>query len=253
MIKINIKDIYNLCNEKFPFDKALEFDNSGILLNNIGAIKKVYIALDLTTSILEKAINYKANLIITHHPFIFEDIREELKKKWKSKIWNSLKKNNIALIAMHTNCDVSKQGLNKQLADKLDIKKPDFFNKDNIGLIGNLKKEIKINELINKLKTNLNLENVKFSGNLNDDIKKIAIVGGSGGEYFIDAYNNGADLFISSEIKWHQFIYAKELNLNMIDISHDIEKIFGSLLEKILIEKNILVMNDLETIKFNYY
>ncbi len=251
---MNVTDIYKILNQEFPFSDAMDFDNCGILLNhNDVEISKVFIALDLNSANLAIAIKNKANLIITHHPFIFNSFNEEMAFKWKKDIWHKLEEFKINLIAMHTNVDTSKKGLNASLMTALNIKKWSFFNKDHLGLIGQLDREIKLENFIPVLKSAWYLKHIKFLGDPNAICKTIAIVGGSGGEYFNDAHHQKADLFISSEIKWHQYVAANELNLNVIEVCHSIEWFFTITIRNLLEQYHLDVIEDRNMLDIEYY
>ncbi len=239
---MKINQIYEILNQQFPFDDAMEWDNCGILLNQNKDIKKVLLALDLNTEVLNQALEHQVDLIITHHPFIFDAFEAEMKIPWKSKIWTTMNDQKISLIAIHTNSDVSKVGLNASLLKALNIKKWSFFNEDHLGLIAKFDEKIKIKDLILQLKKAWYLDNVRFSGNLNQTCKTIAIIGGSGGEYYQDAYDSKADLFISSEIKWHHFIGAKEIGINVIEVCHSVETFFISSIRDLLMKHQISVI-----------
>ncbi len=250
---MKINKIYQILNKKFPFSDSMDWDNSGILINHTFNVEKILITLDLNTKILNQALKNNVNLIITHHPFIFNSFKDEMETEWKKNIWKILNTKKIGLIAMHTNSDVSKEGLNASLMSAIGIKKWSFFNKDHLGLIGNLEKGIKIKELIPKLKSSWYLDNIKFSGNPENICKTIAIIGGSGGEYYQNAYDKKADLFITSEIKWHHFIGAAELGINIIEVCHSIESFFMFSIRDLLKDNNLPVIEESKILDIKYF
>ena len=74
---MTVKDIYDYLNSIAPFDTAEEWDNCGL---NVGSfdkdVKKIYIALDVTNDVLEAAKFFGADLVITHHPMLFNPISQ---------------------------------------------------------------------------------------------------------------------------------------------------------------------------------
>lgn len=105
------------------------------------------------------------------------------------------------------------------------------------GMIGELKSEINEKKFFNILKKSFNLEFIKHTALLNKDIKKIAVCGGSGSFLINRAKNEKADIFITSDIKYHQFFDA-ENQIVIVDIGHYESEIFTkNLIFDLLIKK----------------
>ncbi|MCT4509240.1 MAG: Nif3-like dinuclear metal center hexameric protein [Tepidibacter sp.] len=92
-----------------------------------------------------------------------------------------------------------------------------------LGRIGKLQDTMKLKELSAALKELLNIESLKVTGNLEDDVKKIAVVTGSGVEFINKAHTMGADVLITGDVKYHDAQNALELGIKLIDAGH-----FGS-------------------------
>ena len=95
-----VKDIYNFIDSIAPFNTQEEWDNSGLLVGNENAeVTKILFALDATSDVVDQAIKFGANLIITHHPVIFKAVSDVLSDSLIYKLIN----NNISIICAHTN------------------------------------------------------------------------------------------------------------------------------------------------------
>ncbi len=102
---------------------AYEWDNVGFQLGDGNQeVNKILLTLDVTENAINKAISENADLIISHHPFIFKPI-----KKITNPIYLKLIKNNISVFCAHTNLDVIKKGVNSALAKKLDLQNVEFL------------------------------------------------------------------------------------------------------------------------------
>ncbi len=113
-----VKDIYEFIDNIAPFKTAMDFDNVGLLVGDINQkINKVLLALDITNKVVEEATEIGANLIISHHPVIFNS----LKKLDANDVPYMLAKYNINAICAHTNLDISKFGVNNSLAEALGL------------------------------------------------------------------------------------------------------------------------------------
>ena len=113
-----ISDVYNIINRIAPFSLQENWDNSGLILGDMNkSIEKVVIALDITKEIITEAVNIKAELIVTHHPIIFNAVK---RIEYDSLI-AQLIKNDIAVISAHTNLDIANGGVNDILCNLLEL------------------------------------------------------------------------------------------------------------------------------------
>ena len=87
------------------------------------------------------------------------------------------------------------------------------------GMIGNLKEEISIVELLKALSQAFHCKVLKYTGGNERMVKRIAYCGGSGSFLINDSIKSGADVFITGDIKYHQFFDAED-HLAIIDIGH---------------------------------
>ncbi|CAH2213685.1 Nif3-like dinuclear metal center hexameric protein [Tepidibacter aestuarii] len=92
-----------------------------------------------------------------------------------------------------------------------------------LGRIGKLKNTMKFEELSENVKKYLNIKSLRATGNLKEDVNKVAIVSGSGSEFIIKAHSMGADVLITGDVKYHDAQNALELGIKLIDAGH-----FGS-------------------------
>ena len=115
---MKIKDIFDFLNSKFPVETACDFDNPGILTGDPETeVSGAVIALDCTPDVVRTALENGCNLIITHHPVIFEPLKSVLAG---SPVFE-LVKNGIAVISMHTNLDIGADGVNDTLCKFLKL------------------------------------------------------------------------------------------------------------------------------------
>jgi hypothetical protein len=89
-----------------------------------------------------------------------------------------------------------------------------------IGRIGFLEEEILLGEFLNKVKKSFELKQLRYVGDLNAGIRCIAVCSGSGADFIEIAAKKGADLLLTSDIKYHQAQYAEQLGIALADIGH---------------------------------
>ncbi|MBE6731193.1 MAG: Nif3-like dinuclear metal center hexameric protein [Ruminococcaceae bacterium] len=210
-----ISDIYNKIDKIVPFNTAAEFDNAGLLIGSFDTeVKKVLLALDVTNKVMDEALNKGANLIITHHPVIFNPI----KKIREEDLVYKLIKSGIAVISAHTNLDLAlNYGVNFTLADKLGVK--NLINKGEFLFEGEIDPTtlLQFAENIKGITGSDFLEAV-----LPDDlesyiIEKVGLCSGSGGEFI---FETEADAFVTGEMKHHERLFAKEKGIPAFIMGH---------------------------------
>lgn len=101
-----------------PESLAMSWDNVGLTLGSKSSdIKKIMLALTVDDEVVDSAIEKKVDLIISHHPLIFNPLKSVIEENPTEKIIRSLIKNDIAVYVMHTNLDVVPGGVSDALAD----------------------------------------------------------------------------------------------------------------------------------------
>ncbi len=247
MKKVTIKDIIDKIEEIAPLEWQEDYDNSGLTLGDTSKeCSGVYVCLDLSEDIIDKAIKKKCNLIISHHPIIFKGIKKIENNSSLGQILIKAIKNDISLYAAHTNIDNAFNGVNGILAEKIGLKnlQPLVFDKrqeiDNFlgsGAIGELEKPMKTEDFLQMIKIKLNLNQIKYNSNKQKQIKRVAICGGSGGFLIKEAINAKADIFITGEIKYHELI-DNDKQILLAEIGHfESEQFIKERIIAILFEK----------------
>lgn len=214
-----VKDIFRFMDKIAPFEKSMKFDNCGLLIGDINnEVKKVLVALDVTKNVVKEAVELGVNLIISHHPVIFN----ALKKIKFGSIPDLICKNNINVICAHTNLDVADKGVNFHLAKSLGLKNLTSLAYEDdlpIGLVGNLDAELADKEFALHVKKSLNCSGIRYTKS-ERKIKKVAVCSGTGGEFYEKAYLKGADALVTGEIKHSQILAANELPIMIVDAGH---------------------------------
>ncbi len=109
-------------NQFFPAQGAEDWDNPGLQLGRAtGVVKRVLLALELTPDVVREAIESQAELILTHHPFIFKPIKAINDDTADGRMLLDLAEAHIALMAAHTNLDSAPQAINEKLSDDLGL------------------------------------------------------------------------------------------------------------------------------------
>lgn len=253
---IEIIDIFETL---YPKDLAYNWDNVGLQVGTLNKeIDKILLSLDLTLEVVDEAIKNETNLIIVHHPLIFNALKSIDTTTYKGKIIEKLIKSDITLYVAHTNFDVSSYGMNTILANMLNLENQEILEytteNEGLGKVGFVS-PLLMKDYIDLVKNIFQVDNARFIGDLGKTVKKVAITGGSGSSSIYSAGNAGVDLLITGDISYHHAHDALAINLNVLDIGHNIEKFFVHELKNILISNGVkakILVSELNTDPYKF-
>jgi len=182
------------------------------------------ICLDSTEAVIDEAIENNCQLIIAHHPIVFSGLKKITGETYIERVIIKAIKHNIAIYAAHTNMDNVLNGVNKKIAEQLDLKNckilsPTDDTKIGAGLIGTLKKPVDEVTFLHNLKKSMQTDCIRHTQLLNKKISTIALCGGSGSFLLNAAIAKKADIFITGDFKYHQFFDAEQ-KIVIADIGH---------------------------------
>ena len=226
------RDIMKLLNEKYPQTEALEWDNVGLIIGRQDKeVHKVYVALDVTDEIIEDAILQKADFLLTHHPLIFSPLPCVTDEDFIGKRVVRLLQHDICYYAIHTNYDVTTMGaLTAELLKLSDLEVLEETASDSskgIGQVGLLNDEITLREFSAFVKKQFSLPEVRFYGNPDAKIRRVAVCPGSGKHMSQHAIEKKAQVLVTGDMDYHECLDAKEQGLAVIDAGHyGLEHIF---------------------------
>jgi dinuclear metal center YbgI/SA1388 family protein len=211
---MELKKIVEILEEIAPPELAEDFDEGriGLILNLENDVKKIAVALDANTYVLEKAAEIGADLLITHHTLIFRPVNI-ISKPLAASLKLALD-NGISLYSMHTNYDRVKGGVNDVLAARLRLRNVEEAGMGRIGEVDPCSSAEMAARVSECLKTP-----VMYAGE-KEEIRRVMVYGGSGfrNEYLQIARERGAEAFVSSELK-HEVLRSNG-DLCLIDATH---------------------------------
>lgn len=244
-----IKEVYDYLHSVAPFQYQESYDNAGLIVGDSArTCTGVITCLDSTEAVIDEAIALGANLVVAHHPIVFRGLKRFNGSNYIEKAVIKAIKNDIAIIAIHTNLDnVISNGVNERIAmqigllniEPLSVKTEIDQSKGSVGsgVVGILPEPIEEMEFLQGLKEKMNVSIVKHTHLLGDKVSKIAVCGGVGGFLLKNAIKSGAQVFITSDYKYHEFFDANE-RIVIADIGHYESEQFTINLLQELISRN---------------
>lgn len=215
---VTVNDIYAFLNALAPVRYQMDFDNAGFLAGDgRAAVKKALLALDITDDVIAEAVELRAQLIVSHHPLIFTPLRHATTDDLAGRKVLVLARHGISAICMHTNLDAADGGVNDCLAKKLGLNDIFLLNDEKIGRIGTLSCEKGLEEFLRDVIELLGCGGLRYCRG-SGRVYRVAVGGGACGEYIPQAIAQGCDTFVTSDLRYNDFLDTRGLNL--IDAGH---------------------------------
>lgn len=244
---MKVTELIDILNNWMPLELAEDFDNVGLIVGDHKSdISGILVTLDTTEEVVQEAIDRNCNMIVSYHPIIFNNLKKITADS--NYVQNSIikaVKNNISIYAIHTSLDNHPQGISYFLSkiiglDNISslISKPQKNNiNSGMGSLGQLKKAMNEDVFLDYIKDKLNLKVIRYSKKLNKKISTISILVGSGSFAIKDSIEKKSDVFITSDLKYHNFFEGNN-ELLLVDIGHyESENHIKTIIKEFLIEK----------------
>ncbi len=223
-----VRDIYEALFSFAPEFMKEDWDNVGLLCGRMDApVTRVLVALDPAECVLHEAKQRGAELIVTHHPLILSAVKSVSDQTDVGRKLLYLVENGIAAINLHTNLDCAPGGVNDTLAALLglsDVYVLDPAGKDaqgrDYGLVrvGTAGRQA-LSDFCAFVRWQLACPGLRaVSGG--KEVHRVAVGGGACAGEMERVLAAGCDTFVTADVKYHQFLQASELGLNLIDAGH---------------------------------
>ena len=223
-----VAEIADYFEKKVPSAMKMDFDNVGFLAGNSGwDVGRVLVSLDITGEVIEEAKGLGAQLILSHHPLFFQ-LKSASDRTPEGHRLVSLLSSGIAAICLHTNLDCACGGVNDALMARLGIDVSGILEPEQAlpdgtvygcGRWGELAEATDMPHFLGKVKDALSANGLRYH-DAKIPVKRVAVCGGSGGSMLGDAVARGCDTLVTADVKYDQFLFAREEGINLIDADH---------------------------------
>lgn len=222
---VRTEEVYNYLDELYPFRAQEKWDNSGLLVESMDMeCSRILLTLDITNDAVDDAEEMGADLIISHHPVIFDPLRRVSRNSPVFRLVSA----DIAAICAHTNLDIADGGTNGVILRKLSERfhltsRPEPFEELGdgraFGWIIELNEAVSPESIGEAAKEIFGCEYVRMS-RVRRDIKRIAFCSGSGGSMLDIALSKNCDAYITGDVKHDVWIDANNYGLVLLDCGH---------------------------------
>ena len=131
MRSVKIKEVIDALERFAPLPLQESYDNAGLQVGLTEAeVSGALLCLDVTEKVVEEAMRRGCNLIVAHHPLIFRKLSQVSDTDYVQRTVMKAIKNDIVIVAMHTNLDSAENGVNFKIAEKLGLRNAHFFGRN---------------------------------------------------------------------------------------------------------------------------
>lgn len=214
-----LSQIIALLDARFPRDTAEAWDAVGLVAGDPHRpVERVMFAVDPVAAVIDEAIEWGADLLVTHHPLLLRPVHSVAATDFKGAAIHRLIEAGCALYVAHTNADIAERGVADALAQVLDLTdtKPlvPTAADDGIGLgrVGKLSEPVTLETFARRVAARLPAteQGIRVAGDLDALIETVAVLGGSGDSFFDEVIASGADAYVTSDLKHHPVSEMRE-------------------------------------------
>jgi len=226
---LTIADIAELLSEFAPPRLAASWDNVGLLIGDARRpADRVMTCLTLTQTTAAEAVAQSADLVIAHHPLPFHALKRITADDPSGRVILQMIESKVAVYSPHSAFDSCRKGINQQLAAALQLTDitpltpADDLQETDVGTgrVGCLEPPQPLSGVIDRLKTFLNVPHIRYVGDADSAVSRIAIACGSGGSMLRIAIAAGANGFLTGEASFHDCLLAEQENVSLLLVGH---------------------------------
>lgn len=217
-----VREVLDFLDSRAPLDTQLGFDNAGFLCGDANAgVTRVLVALDITDAVIAEAAGYGAELIVSHHPVCFTPMKSVTTDDLTGRKFAAMLRGGISAICMHTNLDAAAGGVNDALcaslgAENLGLLAPEH---DTMSRLCRFAEPMEHAVFLRHVKSALGANGLRYAGS-EKRVQLFGVCGGAGADFIPDAAARGCDAYITADVKHHQFLWAEELGIALVDAGH---------------------------------
>lgn len=225
---MKVREIAQAIEQVAPLRLQEAYDNAGIQVGDLDAeVKGILLCTDVSLDIVDEAIARGYNLIISHHPLIFHALKKIVGRTLVETIVARAIKHDINIYSAHTNMDNAPGGVSFRMAHKLGLTgvtvlDPHPSEEQGVyvgcGVMGNIE-PMPACDFLQLLKDTFEVRAVRYSGDLSGTISRVAMCGGAGGFLTGKAIEAGADVYVSADLRYNDFL-DNNRSILMVDIGH---------------------------------
>ena len=209
---MQVKEVVSALEHFAPLPLQDGFDNAGMQIGLAGTtdVAGALLCLDVTEEVIDEAVAKGCNLIVSHHPLLFHGVKQVVGATYVERCLMKALKSGIAIYSAHTNLDNARGGVNYKIAEKLGLKVVGFLEEKagqdaGSGVICEAASAVEDIDFLRRVKRTFGVKCLMHNALSGRPIRRVALCGGAGAFLLEQAIAAGADLFLTGEMKYHEF------------------------------------------------
>lgn len=206
-----LADVVRVLERRYPPSTAETWDAVGLVAGDPDApVRRVLLAVDPVATVADEALEWDADLVVTHHPLFLRGVHSVAATTFKGALVHRLVRGGCALYAAHTNADAARGGVAEALAGALGVVDlvplvADGDGETGTGRVGRLATPTTLRAFAQAVAdaTPPTAQGVRFAGDPDGRVERVALVGGSGDPFFDAAREAGADVYVTADLRHH--------------------------------------------------
>jgi dinuclear metal center YbgI/SA1388 family protein len=207
-----VADVVALVHHRYDPATAQPWDAVGLVCGDPAApVRRILVAVDPVDAVVTEALASGADLLLTHHPVLLRPVSSVAATTPAGRVVHRLITGGCALLAAHTNADVARDGVSDALAAALglDVVTPLLPSPTDraagLGRVGDLDEPTTLAAFAEVVRDALpaTAHGVRVAGDPGRVVRRVAVLGGSGGDDLAHAAATGADVIVTSDLKHH--------------------------------------------------
>ena len=219
----------DLVHTLYPPSDAAEWDHCGLQVGDPAwSVSRVLVTLDVTSAVLAEASAAPHTLVLAHHPLLLQPLRAVTPSTAAGALALRAAHAGIAVAAAHTNLDAADDGAGTSdpvvralgLTGVTPLCAPAAPGARPMGRVGDLPEPMTLRELARTIARELPAPSARSCGDGERQVRRVAVLGGSGTSAVLDAIGAGADVLVTGDVRHHVALDTLELGLALIDAGH---------------------------------
>ncbi len=222
-----VSEVCRFLDQLAPPELAEDWDNVGLLVGRASTdVSRVLTCLTLTPDVANEAVEQQADLIVAHHPVLFQGAKTISDQTREGAMLLDLIERGVAVYSAHTRFDSAQQGINQRLAESFDlnnilpIRVSESLRHLGSGRSGRLAIPVTLYDFLAVVRKASGAAYLEYCGADDSPVEHVGIACGSAAEFLDNTVEAGCDTFVTGEVRFHSALEARGRGINLILMGH---------------------------------
>ena len=229
-MNVTVADVCRLLEERLaPLCLQESYDNAGLQLGDPSmSVSGILVCLDVSEAVLDEARETGCNMVVSHHPLLFSPLRHITGRTAVERCVAQALRQGIAVYSGHTNVDSVWQGVSGKMCEKLGLQHLELLVPSaqapegwpaGLGMVGELPAPMSETDFLGLVGQTFGCRSLRYSALTGRPVGRVALCGGAGGSFLEEAVQAGADVYVTADLKYHDFS-RPDGRLLLVDAGH---------------------------------